>query len=365
MFACPTCATPVAGSEPACPACGSGLDIAESPTGTAPHPAWPRTPSSATRRAPPETAAARPVNASFRERCSPAATASSACSAAAGWARSTAPTTSSSGKPVALKFLPRASTATTTRLARFRNEVRVARQVAHPNVCRVYDIGETDGRPLPVDGVRRRRGPRLAAAAASGVCRGDKARRDRAPALRGPGRRSRAGRAPPRPEAGERDDRRPGQGAHHRLRPGAARRELRRRRRRSGTPAYMAPEQLAGREVTARSDIYALGLVLYEIFTGKRAFRDETWRSSRQQQERARSRRPTWWRDLDPAVERVVLRCLETEPGRGPPRPTRWRRRCPAATRSPRRSPPARRRRPRWWPRPASDALCIRRWRGA
>ncbi|MGH7339393.1 MAG: serine/threonine-protein kinase, partial [Candidatus Rokuibacteriota bacterium] len=49
------------------------------------------------------------------------------------------------GQQVALKFLPAALAADAGRLARFHNEVRVARQVSHPNVCRVYDIGEVDG----------------------------------------------------------------------------------------------------------------------------------------------------------------------------------------------------------------------------
>ncbi len=49
---------------------------------------------------------------------------------------------------------------------------------------------------------------------------------------------------------------------------------------RAGTPAYMSPEQIAGKDVSARSDIYALGLVLYKIFTGKQAFTDEAVHSA-------------------------------------------------------------------------------------
>ena len=49
------------------------------------------------------------------------------------------------GQVVALKFLPEATARDERALARFYNEVRIARQVAHPNVCRVYDIGQVEG----------------------------------------------------------------------------------------------------------------------------------------------------------------------------------------------------------------------------
>ena len=47
---------------------------------------------------------------------------------------------------VALKFLPEGVAGTDTRIAQFHNELRVARQVSHKNVCRLYDLGEADGR---------------------------------------------------------------------------------------------------------------------------------------------------------------------------------------------------------------------------
>src|SRR5579872_1703333 len=51
------------------------------------------------------------------------------------------------GQSVALKFLPAEAVGNDRLLERFAGEVRVARQVSHPNVCRVYDLGEVDGAP--------------------------------------------------------------------------------------------------------------------------------------------------------------------------------------------------------------------------
>src|SRR4051794_4135134 len=88
---------------------------------------------------------------------------------------------------------------------------------------------------------------------------------------------------------------------------------------REGTPAYQAPEQLAGEGVTVQSDLYALGLVLYEMFTGKRPFPAqggaELIRGGRHGAPAAPSSHVP---GLSPAVERAILRCLVGDPTRRP-----------------------------------------------
>jgi serine/threonine-protein kinase len=221
------------------------------------------------------------------------------------------------GQPVALKFLPDEAARDEALLERFRNEVRIARRVSHPNVCRVYDVGDVEGHTFftmeYVDGedlasllrrigrlphdkaldIARQLCAGLAAAHSKGVLH-----RDLKPAnimLDGRGQVV----VTDFGLAGVADQI---QGAEVR----------------SGTPAYMAPEQLAGKEVSVRSDIYALGLVLYEVFTGKRAFSETTAKGPRRQQESTPSRPSSVVKDLDPVVERVILRCLETEPSARP-----------------------------------------------
>ena len=86
-----------------------------------------------------------------------------------------------------------------------------------------------------------------------------------------------------------------------------------------GTPFYMAPEQLQGKEVTTRSDIYALGLVLYELFTGKRVYEAKTLSELLELHERSTPPTPSSHvKDIDPLAERVILRCLESEPSLRP-----------------------------------------------
>lgn len=222
------------------------------------------------------------------------------------------------GQVVAIKFLPEVLSQDASALARFHSEVRIARQVSHPNVCRVFDIGDADGTPFLsmeyVDGedlasvVRRigRLSPDKATEIARQLCAGLAAahergvvHRDLKPAnvmLDGAGkiRITDFGLAGIAASI---------QGADIR----------------AGTPAYMAPEQLAGKEVTAKSDIYSLGLILYEILTGKRAFEASTLPELIKLREQGTITNPsTLVRDLDPLIERVILRCLENDPAKRP-----------------------------------------------
>jgi serine/threonine-protein kinase len=88
----------------------------------------------------------------------------------------------------------------------------------------------------------------------------------------------------------------------------------------AGTPAYMAPEHLAGKGVSVASDIYSLGLVLYEIFTGTRAFGDKGTSAllDRLHGDVTPTTPSSIAEDIDPAVERVILRCLERDPRQRP-----------------------------------------------
>jgi len=218
------------------------------------------------------------------------------------------------GQPVALKFLPRDVAQDRDRLERFLNEVRSALRVTHANVCRVHDIGEVDDQHYLsmeyVDGedlgsLLRRIG-RLpgdkAVQIARQICAGLAAAHE--------------------------------QGILHRdLKPANVMIDGRGRAKitdfglaglaetiegeevRVGTPLYMAPEQAEGQEVSTRSDIYSLGLVLYELFTGRRAFDAATPADLKRLHEESTPTSPSSHvPDLDPAVERTIVRCLETDP---------------------------------------------------
>ena len=219
---------------------------------------------------------------------------------------------------VALKFLPENFAADTKALERFYAEVRIARQVSHPNVCRVFDVGEMEGVHFLsmefIDGddlssLLRRIGrlpPDKAVEIARQLCAGLNAvhqagvlHRDLKPAnviIDGRGR----ARITDFGIAGLADEIKDGAGI-------------------AGTPAYMSPEQITSKALTAKSDIYSLGLVLYEIFTGKQAFEAKTLGELISKHQTETPTNPSELiKDIDPLVERVIFRCLEKDPNDRP-----------------------------------------------
>ncbi|HEU4714966.1 MAG TPA: serine/threonine-protein kinase [Pyrinomonadaceae bacterium] len=225
-------------------------------------------------------------------------------------------------QPVALKFLPSSLTANGAALARFYKEVSVARQISHRHVCRVYDIGEYQGEHfISMEFVR---GEELS----SLLKRIGRLPQDKAIEV---ARQLCAGLAAVHERGVLHRDLKPANimlDQHGDVRItdfgiAALADEIDRRDAMAGTPAYMSPEQLEGHELTPRSDIYSLGLVLYEVFTGKRAFEATTLQEliSLRRSDSTPTSPAEIVPELDPLVERVIFRCLEREPAKRPASP--------------------------------------------
>jgi len=213
--------------------------------------------------------------------------------------------------PVALKFLSPAHAGDERRLQLLLNEVRLAREITHPNVCRLFDVGERDGQHfLSMEYVEGedlasllRRIGRLpkdkAVMIGLEICNGMEAAHRRGILHR---------------------DLKPANlmvdaNGHAKIMDfGLAVLEtsLEGHSQIAGTPDYMAPEQRLGFS-SVQSDLYAVGLVLYELFTGRRASRDLVGL------EDSTTPMPAGVTDdIDPTLERVIRHCLERDPGLRP-----------------------------------------------
>jgi predicted Ser/Thr protein kinase len=216
------------------------------------------------------------------------------------------------GEPVALKFFSSENS-----LGRLLAEVRIGRGVAHPNVCRLYDIGEFNGHHFItmefVDGedlasVLRRMGSlkhKKALAVIREICHGLSAahekgviHRDLKPSNvmldgRGTAKITDFGLAA---RSGE-----------------IAKNEI------CGTLNYMAPEQLAGGALTFRTDLYSLGLMMHELFTGKAVFDCDSVETLLTAHQVKKPKPSAVAPDVDKTVERVIQACVEEDPAKRPP----------------------------------------------
>ena len=229
-------------------------------------------------------------------------------------------------------------------VGRFRREIQLARQVTHPNVCRIFDVsyheagervvfltmellaGETladrlsrDG-PLPPNRavtLARQLASALDAAHAAGVIHRDfKSNNVMLVPLAGA------------PDASELGGDRVADLSVERLRAvvtdfglargagdGGLAATLALDGASLGTPDYLAPEQVEGREVTPAADVYAFGLVLYEMVTGRLPFSGDTALATAVQRVREDPPSPrTHVPELDGGWERAILGCLERDP---------------------------------------------------
>jgi hypothetical protein len=228
------------------------------------------------------------------------------------------------GSLVALKTIRDEHAKSPRAMERFRREIQLARQVTHPNVCRIFDVGAHDGRVflsmelLPGDTLSKRleAGPlstdealpiveqiasALSAAHAAGVVH-----RDFKP--------QNVILAPRRAVVTDFGVARSAEDAEGPSLTGAG--EL------VGTPAYMAPEQVSGKTITPATDIYALGVTIYEMVTGHLPFPGTvplTVAAARLTDDPVPPEKHV--PALDPRWSAAILRCLARDPAARPATP--------------------------------------------
>lgn len=217
-------------------------------------------------------------------------------------------------RSVAIKVLKPSITPASQLGKRFLREANLLSRISHQNVPHVYDAGESEGRPyivmeliegpslrkvmdasgaLPVDtavAIARELASALAHVHALGVVHRDVKPANVLLSRRGDVKLTDFGIA--------RDTSEPHDGL------GVV-----------GTPAYMSPEQVLGDRVDFRSDLFALGILLYEMLTGRRPFEEEAGRTVMQKIRLDRYPAPSSVRPgISGMIERVLARCLEKNP---------------------------------------------------